>query len=411
MVPPSQTGGTMSITALQFGVYRDGDNNLDTVQSPVIDQAFATSARDGRIAFSIEDTTARRDFVPADGLRTESYGVRNGQVDGDVAVDDPHDPASRENLARFVARTLDDAQRNGAAQTWIDLVDHGGGDGGGLESDTHKAIMSSTDMAGAIADGIALHAKEHPEDAGRGVDGVVANQCLMSTLGFADALSQDGVKFLAASPETMLAPGVPTGVAEDIAKHEDDPAAMAKAVVSDAMRTRYDSFAGSYTPAAAMDVLDLDPQKMTAMRAAVKQLDSGLAAAARTSDATQDAILEDARSIDGMVRFDQGNLPWHADRPAIALYDTFAADARLPDDVRSAATAASKAVSDLVLAHRESHGFAPFAGADYRDAVGPTVHFATDPHQLDPWAPKVSETHTAFYKEVGAAKLDKALLA
>jgi hypothetical protein len=36
--------------------------------------------------------------------------------------------------------------------------------------------------------------------------------CLTSTLGFADALSQDGVKFLAASPETMLAPGVPTGV-------------------------------------------------------------------------------------------------------------------------------------------------------------------------------------------------------
>ena len=403
--------GTMSITALQFGVYRDGDNNLDTVQSPVIDQAFATSARDGSIAFSIEDTTARRDFVAADGLRTESYDIRNGQVAGEVAVDAPRDPSSRANLARFVARNLDAAERNGAAQTWIDLVDHGGGDGGGLESDTHKAVMSSTDMAGAIADGIALHAKAHPEDAGRGVVGVVANQCLMSTLGFADALSQDGVRYLAASPETMLAPGVPTGVAEDIARHEDDPASMAKALVSDAMRTHYDSFAGSYTPAAAMDVLDLDPQKMVAMRAAVKQLDRGLATAARTSDAAQDAILEDARSVDGMVRFDRGNLPWHADRPAIALYDTFAADTRLPNDVRSAATAASKAVGDLVLAHRESHGFEPFAGADYRDAVGPTVHFATDPHQLDPWAPKVSETHTAFYKEVGAAKLDKALLA
>jgi hypothetical protein len=50
-------------------------------------------------------------------------------------------------------------------------------------------------------------------------------------------------------------------------------------------------------------------------------------------------------------------------------------------------------------------------GADYRDAAGPTVHFATNPGQLDPWAPKVSETHTAFYKEVGAAKLDRALLA
>jgi len=79
--------------------------------------------------------------------------------------------------------------------------------------------------------------------------------------------------------------------------------------------------------------------------------------------------------------------------------------------VRTAAANASKAVGDLVLAHGESHGFAPFDGADYRDAVGPTVHFATSPGQLDPWAPKVSETHTAFYKEVGAAKLDHALLA
>jgi hypothetical protein len=28
-----------------------------------------------------------------------------------------------------------------------------------------------------------------------------------------------------------------------------------------------------------------------------------------------------------------------------------------------------------------------------------------------PWAPKVGETRTAFYKEVGAAQLDHALLA
>jgi hypothetical protein len=62
--------------------------------------------------------------------------------------------------------------------------------------------MSMPDMAKAIADGIALHRKEHPEDANRTVDGVVANQCLMSTMGFADALSRVGVKYLAASPET-----------------------------------------------------------------------------------------------------------------------------------------------------------------------------------------------------------------
>jgi len=402
----------MNITALQFGLYRDGDNNLDRVQSPVIDQAFRVSAGDDRIAFNVEDTTARPDQIHDEGARTESYDIRGGRIDGAPQVDAPHDPSSRANLARFVAHTLDAAERNGAKQTWLDLVDHGGGDGGGLESDSHHAIMSSTDMAGAIADGIAQHAAEHPEDAGRGIDGVVANQCLMSTLGFADALSGDGVKYLAASPETMLAPGAPTSVAEDIAAHTDDPAAMATAIVNDVMHTRYAMPGiGSYTPAAAMDVLDLDATKIGTMRTAVKTLDTALAAAARAGDGARLAILDDAGSVGGMVRFDQGNLPWHADRPAIALYDTFAQDTRLSNDVRNAAANASKAVGDLVLAHKESKDFAAFGGADYRDAVGPTVHFATTPGQLDPWAPKVSETHTAFYKEVGAAKLDKALLA
>ncbi len=65
-------------------------------------------------------------------------------------------------LAQFVAHTLDSGEETGAEQTWIDLVDHGGG------------------------------------------DCIVANQCLMSTLGFSDALSHVGVKYLAASPETMV---------------------------------------------------------------------------------------------------------------------------------------------------------------------------------------------------------------
>ncbi len=88
------------------------------------------------------------------------------------------------NLARFVARTLDNAEANGAKQTWIDLVDHGGGDSGGLKTGD-GSVMTMPDIAKAIADGVALHAKEHPEDA-RGVDGIVANQCLMDTMGFAE---------------------------------------------------------------------------------------------------------------------------------------------------------------------------------------------------------------------------------
>ncbi len=87
-------------------------------------------------------------------------------------------------LASFVARTLDNAEANGTKQAWIDLVDHGGGDGGGLETGD-GSCMSMPDIAKAVADGVALHAREHPEDAGRHIDGVVANQCLMDTLGFA----------------------------------------------------------------------------------------------------------------------------------------------------------------------------------------------------------------------------------
>jgi hypothetical protein len=74
--------------------------------------------------------------------------------------------------------------------------------------------------------------------------------------GVRDARSQDGVKRLAASPETMLAPGTPTSVAEDIAKNIDDPAAMAKAILKDTMSTKYGLGGETYRPAAAMDVLD-----------------------------------------------------------------------------------------------------------------------------------------------------------
>ncbi len=55
---------------------------------------------------------------------------------------------------------------------------------------------------------------------------------------------------LAASPETMLAPGVPTSVAHDTAAHADDERHVRSA------RRRF-------TPAAAFDVIDLDPAKMS----------------------------------------------------------------------------------------------------------------------------------------------------
>src|SRR5271165_3243607 len=169
---------------LEFGIYRDGDNNLDAVQALAIAQAKATSAREPGIEFSVEDTTARAGFGPAHVLRSESYTIAGGTLGGRVEVSPPHDMSSRENLARFVAKTLDNAEASGARETWLDLVDHGGGDGGGLEADHWRGIMRADDMAGAVADGVALHAKAHPEDAARGVDGVVSNQCLMATLAF-----------------------------------------------------------------------------------------------------------------------------------------------------------------------------------------------------------------------------------
>src|SRR5262249_49247689 len=183
--------------------------------------------RDSRIAFTVEDTTHLRsdgDEIVAGPLHTERYTIAGGEV-GDAQSGPAADMADESNLARFVARTLDNAQANGAKQTWIDLVDHGGGDGGGLETRDGNC-MAMPDIAKAIADGIALHGAAHPEDAGRGVDGVVANQCLMDTMGFADALSHAGVRYLAASPETMLAPGVPSGVAHAIASHPNDATAM-----------------------------------------------------------------------------------------------------------------------------------------------------------------------------------------
>jgi hypothetical protein len=308
--------------------------------------------------------------------------------------------SDEENLARFVAQTLDDAQASGAKQTWIDLVDHGGGDGGGLQT-SDGSCMPMPKIADAIAEGVALHAREHPEDAGRSVDGVVANQCLMDTMGFADALSSAGVKYLAASPETMLAPGVPTGVAHAIASHQDDPKAMAKSIVNDVMRAKYDAGGfGNFGPAAAFDVLDLDPAKMSRAKEAIKRLND--TAAASAPDA-HNAIRDDARGIDGMVRFPEAtkDMPWRADRPAIAFYDTLAGDTRLDGALRLDARAAADAVRSLVLAHRESANFEPFDGADYSDAAGPTVHVPTTRGQIDPWASDgVNETDNAFYRDV-----------
>ena len=334
-------------------------------------------------------------------MHTDEYTISNGDI-GNVRSEKAADMSDEANLARFVARTLDSAQASGAKQTWIDLVDHGGGDGGGLQTGD-GSVMSMPDIAKAISDGLAMHAAAHPDDARRSIDGVVANQCLMDTMGFADALSKAGVRYLAASPETMLAPGVPSDVAHAIASHENDPGAMAKSVVNDVMHTKYDAGDfGGFGPAAAFDVLDLDQAKMRLAESSIKRLNDDVSAEAGAKG-VRDVVREDAGAIQGMVRFPGASkdMPWRADRPAIAFYDRLAGDDRLDARLRNDAAAAAHAVGDLVLAHRESGEFAPFGGADYSDAAGPTIHLPTTRYQIDPWASGgVVETKNAFYKDV-----------
>jgi hypothetical protein len=229
-------------------------------------------------------------------------------------------------------------------------------------------------------------------------------------LGFADALSHSGVKWLAASPETMISPGVPSSAADAVAKNLDDPNAMGTAIVRDVMERNYGAGAFSWKPAAAFDVLDLDPGKRETVERNVKAFND--AVAARSADsATVASLRDDASSVRGMVRFADAtpDMPWHADRPALALYGKIAGDDRLDAQLRTAAASAKSSVRALVIAHAESDSFEPFGGSDYRDAAGPTVHFPVTKRSVDPWAPRITETHNAFFKETDAAAAERVL--
>jgi hypothetical protein len=399
------TVNSSSQRTVEFGIYRDGDNNLDESQGITLRQALQSSAKDSHVEYTVQDTTS----AGTGDLRTDNFTLSDGKI-GQASIDDPHDMASEKNLARFVARVLDNAEQSGTKRTWIELTDHGAGDGGGLEADSAHAIMPMPKIAQAIADGVKLHAEEHPEDAGRKVDGVVANQCLMASLGFADALSHAGVKWLAASPETMVSPGVPTDVADAIANNPDDPKAMAQGIVKDVMRQKYGADGQTWGPAAAFDVLDLSKVKISDVEAAAKALNDAIAAC-KNDGAEVNAIRQDAASVQGMVRFPQAtpDMPWHADRPAIAVYDALANDSRLDSGVRDAAKSAAQSVASLVLAHAESRDFQPFDGADYGDAVGPTVHFPVNASQVDPWGPAVSETHNRFFAQTDAGAAERVI--
>jgi hypothetical protein len=225
-------------------------------------------------------------------------------------------------------------------------------------------------------------------------------------LGFADVLSRSGVRYLAASPETMLAPGVPSAVVADALTRGGD---WPKHVVDATMRQRYGSSGDFYHPAAAFDVFDLEPMKIARARAAVRAFDDAAAKMQRASDESR-SLKADVRGVRGMVRFDHSaDMPWHADRPAEAMYDAIAGDGHLPATLRAAAGAAAAAVRDLVLAHRESADFGPF-NASYADAAGPTVHAPLSRRSFDAWADRgVTETHNGFYDAVDGREFARAV--
>src|ERR1700730_11290278 len=127
-----------------FGVFRDGDNNLDAVQERNVADFIAATARNPALKVVVEDTTAlaRAPFREGD-LRTESSIVQGG-VQHMVRVTGPHDMSDRATLAGFVERTLAEKSSDpgfARAPVWIDLVDHGGGDGGGPEADSSGGFM------------------------------------------------------------------------------------------------------------------------------------------------------------------------------------------------------------------------------------------------------------------------------
>jgi hypothetical protein len=185
---------------------------------------------------------------------------------------------------------------------------------------------------------------------------------------------------------------------------------MAHAVVSDVMREKYGAEGQTWGPAAAFDVLDLEPAKMQNVERSVKALNDAIVSR-KENHADIAAIREDARSVEGMVRFPEAtpDMPWHADRPAIALYNTIADDVRLDTGLRAAARTAANDIGSIVVAHKESRSFEPFHGSDYRDSVGPTVHFPVNAQQIDPWAPHVTETHNRFFVATDAAAAERVI--
>ncbi len=409
---PSQP--SLPPSKIEVGVYVAGANNLGYIERP-IPELVSVSKGDPSIAFTVEDTGPNLGVGP--GMRTVMFELSNGSL-MHVVASEPVDMSGRAAMANFVTRTLDDAYLHHARETWLVLADHGAGDAGGSftqEPDGSLQHMSVDTLAGAIADGVAIHAQHYPADANRRIDGVVMHECFEGTLTVAETLSRVGVRYFAASAETTIAPGIPFSLLHEIAAHAGDPRAQAQGVVKTVMDRTYLQSDGHgdtqpYHPAATFFVMDLANSRMLPVEQAQVQLNRRLIQDSRQIPGFRARVLSDISQVQGMER-DQPNsgVPWNADRPAIAVYTVLARDPRLPLDVRRDAASLALAISGTLLAHGESVGFAGF-GPSYLDAPGPTVHLPTKLSDVAPYAPAISELEATQSYLSGNNQLIGALL-
>ena len=115
-----QTTSIPSQRTLEFGIYRDGDNNLDASQAAVLRQALDVSAKDSHIAFTVQDTTSRF----SDDLKTNQYQIADGAV-SDAHVDAPHETRNRFAI-RLISRNAGIAGRDDLRMTGTKVRDRGG---------------------------------------------------------------------------------------------------------------------------------------------------------------------------------------------------------------------------------------------------------------------------------------------
>ena len=398
---------TPSRRTLEFGIYRDGDNNLDAVQEAAVSRRRCASARAMRALSSPWKTRRRFTEARCTPTSTRSPAARIGHV----MRGDAHDMSDESNLARFVARTLDNAEASGRKQTWVDLIDHGGGDGGGLQtSDGH--CMTMPDIAKAISDGVVLHAKAASR---RRRTQRRRRRCQSMPYGYV------GLRRRALARRRDVASRITgndagTGRSKrrrarhrvESTRSECDGSRPRRR--RDAHEIRCRRF-GQLRSGRSIRRARSPPEKDRARRRRDQTIQrcrcgprsrarrAGRGARGRSIGRRHGAFSRrDERHA--VARRPSGHCRLRHHRERRRLERAFVATPR------RRATPSAIWCSPIARAAR----FAAFGGADYSDAVGPTVHAPVKRAQIDPWASAgISETDNAFYRNVDQGKLTHAL--